>query len=425
MTLSDRDAAIIWHPYTQMKLAPNAVPIVRADGVYLYDLDGRPLIDAVSSWWVNLHGHGHPHIAQRVYQQLTTLDHIMFAGFTHPAAIELAEKLLTVLPVNQRKIFYSDNGSTAVEVALKMSIQYWHNQGQERHRIVYLEGAYHGDTFGAMATSGRGAFTNPFHSMLFDALMLPLPDRENFEDTTRQLESALQTGKIAAFIFEPLVQGAGGFRFYDAAYLDDLLRLCRRYQTPTIADEVMTGFGRTGHLFASAHLKETPDIICLSKGITGGVMPLAVTSCADYIYEAFLSDDKRKTFFHGHSYTANAAACAAACASLELLESDDCSGRRQMIADYFQTAVVRLKTHPKLSHVRSLGTIFAAEVVDLHEQSYFNNIGVKLSRFLLERGVLIRPLGNTFYLMPPYCITTSELEIIFAAFEEFLENDHG
>lgn len=424
MTLRERDAAAIWHPYTQMKLARYSIPIVRAEGVYLYDADGRPLIDAVSSWWVNLHGHGHPYIAEKVYQQLKTLDHVIFAGVTHPVAIEFAERLLAVLPANQSKIFYSDNGSTAVEVALKMAIQYWHNHGCEKKRIIYLEGAYHGDTFGAMASSARSAFTRPFQAMLFETFTLPLPNAENIQEVIFQLESALQTGDIAAFIFEPMVQGVAGFRFYGAEYLDKLLQICRAYKTPTIADEVMTGFGRTGPIFASAHPNEHPDIICLSKGITGGVMPLAVTSCTAYIYDAFLSDDKSKTFFHGHSYTANAVACAAACASLDLLDTEDSLLQRQSIAFYFQQAIARLTGHPKLANIRSLGPIFAVELVDGKENSYFNNVGVKLTQFFLRKGVLIRPLGNTFYLIPPYCITTSQLDTIFAAFEEFLQDEY-
>jgi adenosylmethionine-8-amino-7-oxononanoate aminotransferase len=420
MNYSERDSVAVWHPYTQMHLAEPATPIVRAEGAYLYNTEGQPIVDAISSWWVNIHGHGHPYIAEKVYQQIKTLDHVLFAGFTHPTAIELAERLLTILPTNQRKIFYSDNGSTAVEVALKMCVQYWHNLGKLKHRVIYFEGAYHGDTFGAMASSARSAFTKPFQSMFFDTTALPLPNATNFSKVVELLTSTLAQGDVSCFLFEPLVQGAGGFRFYDGVHLSELIHICRSHDVLTIADEVMTGFGRTGSLFATNSLTDSPDIICLSKGITGGVMPLAVTSCTQHVYDAFLSEDRNKAFFHGHSYTANPVACAAACASLDLLETATSMEQRSGLSMYLLNAALRLKDRHGLSNVRCLGNIFAADMVNDQQTSYFNTMGPQIAKFFLQRGVLIRPLGNIFYLMPPYCINTSQLNHIFDVLEEFL-----
>jgi len=316
MTLTERDLKVIWHPYTQMKTAMPPVPIVRGEGACLFDENGKKYIDAVSSWWVNIHGHAHPYIAQKVSEQLRKLEHVIFAGFTHEGAVELAERLLEILPANQQKVFYSDNGSTAVEVAIKMCLQYWHNKGQNRTKILAFKNAYHGDTFGAMAVSGRSAFTAAFDSLLFDVEFIDLPDKENITNLQSLISNL--SHQTACFIFEPLVQGAGGMLMYEARYLDELMAHCRNEGVLMIADEVFTGFGRTGKAFASNHVTEQPDIMCFSKGLTGGTMALGLTTCTQQIYDAFLSDDHLKTLFHGHSFTANPVAIAAALASLDL-----------------------------------------------------------------------------------------------------------
>ena len=417
--LPTRDQAVIWHPFTQMQTAPLPIPIVRGEGSVLYDADGREYLDMISSWWVNLHGHAHPHIARRVSEQLNTLEHVIFAGFTHPPAVELAERLLTILPQNQAKIFYSDNGSTAVEVALKMAFQYWYNLGQPRRKVVAFESAYHGDTFGAMAVSGRSAFTAPFTPFLFDVEYLPVPTVGQDDAVLKQAE-ALFTNDVAAFIAEPLVQGAGGMVMYEPALLDQLFELARRNGTLIIADEVMTGFGRTGRLFASDHLQQKPDLMCLSKGLTGGTMALGVTTCTKAIYDAFLSDDKFKTLFHGHSFTANPLACTAALASMYLLLSEETQASIQRIAAQHEAFAKRLVANKNVANVRQRGTLLAFDLSAGEQTSYFNTIRDRAYNFLLERGILMRPLGNVLYLMPPYCTTNAQLAYVYEQIEELL-----
>jgi len=417
--LPQRDKAAIWHPFTQMQTAPLPIPIVRGEGSVLYDADGRAYLDMIASWWVNLHGHAHPHIARRVSEQLTTLEHVIFAGFTHPPAVELAERLLAVLPAGQAKVFYSDNGSTAVEVALKMAFQYWYNLGKPRKKIVALEGAYHGDTFGAMAVSGRSAFTAPFAPFLFDVTYLPVPVAGQEEAVLQQAE-ALFTDEVAAFIFEPLVQGAGGMVMYQPAVLNQLIALARRTNTLIIADEVMVGFGRTGKLFALDHLSEKPDLMCLSKGLTGGTMALGVTSCTQAIYDAFLSDSPINTLFHGHSYTANPLACTAGLASLDLTLSSETVANWQRIASQHAEFTTRLGQFANVGNIRQQGTLLAFDLKSGGETSYFNSIRDRAYTFLLERGVLMRPLGNVLYFMPPYCTTNEQLQYAYGQVEELL-----
>ncbi|SOD96484.1 adenosylmethionine--8-amino-7-oxononanoate transaminase [Spirosoma fluviale] len=417
--LAERDRAVIWHPFTQMQTAPLPIPIVRGSGSVLYDVDGREYLDMVSSWWVNIHGHAHPHIANRVSEQLQTLEHVIFAGFTHQPAVELAERLLAILPPNQSKVFYSDNGSTAVEVALKMAFQYWHNLGQPRKKIVAFENAYHGDTFGAMAVSARSAFTAPFVPFLFDVVYLPVPIPGQ-EEAVREQAEALFTDEVAAFIAEPLVQGAGGMVMYEPAVLDKLFRLARSKGALIIADEVMTGFGRTGKLFASDHLAEKPDMMCLSKGLTGGTMALGVTACAEHIYNAFLSDDKHKTLFHGHSFTANPLACTAALASMDLLLLPETLANIQRITTSHAVFAKKLTTYPTVENIRQHGTLLAFDLKAGEQTSYFNNIRDTAYNFLLDRGVLMRPLGNVLYMMPPYCTTDEQLTYTHEQIEKLL-----
>jgi len=418
-TLAERDQDLIWHPYTQMQNAPAPIPIIRGEGIFLIAEDGKKYIDAVSSWWVNIHGHAHPYIAKKVSEQLSTLEHVIFAGFTHPGAIELAERLISILPESQSKVFYSDNGSTAVEVALKMCFQYWSNQSKEKTKVLAFNNSYHGDTFGAMAVSGRSAFTKPFEKLLFDVEFLDLPNLNNLNEIKSQISAS--ASEVSAFIFEPLVQGAGGMQMYEAEYLDELIKHCKNNGILTIADEVMTGFGRTGKLFASDHLSEKADLMCFSKGLTGGTMALGVTTCTSVIFEAFLSDNKLKTLFHGHSFTANPIACAAALASMDILLEPETLANIERITSSHQAFNKRISIHPKVKCIRQTGTILALEWATMGETTYFNNLRDILYNFFLEQGIILRPLGNIIYIMPPYCITNEQLDYIYKKIEEALE----
>ncbi|MDR6922595.1 MULTISPECIES: adenosylmethionine--8-amino-7-oxononanoate transaminase [Chryseobacterium] len=417
--LGERDQAVNWHPYTQMKTAGEAIPIVSGKGVYLYDEEGKQYIDAVSSWWVTLHGHAHPYIAERVFQQLNTLEQVIFAGFTHEPAVRLSENLLQLLPDNQKKIFYSDNGSTAVEAALKMCVQYAYNNGQEKTKILAFRNAYHGDTFGAMSVSGRSVWTKPFGSMLFEVIFIDTPTRENLEDLKIQIKD--RASETACFIYEPLVQGAAGMLMYNAEDLSELMKCCRESGVLMIQDEVFTGFGRTGKLFAADHLSEMPDIMCFSKGLTGGTMPMGITSCSQDIFNAFLSDDKYKTLFHGHSFTANPLACTAALASMELLLNEETQAAINRIGEQHSEFGAILSKHCNVENVRQTGTIFAFELKTNENTSYFNEIGRILYDKFLQRGIIMRPLGNSMYLVPPYCITSEELRLIYQNILDVLE----
>lgn len=420
MNLQQRDYRCIWHPFTQMKLEPYAIPVVKGEGIYLIDENGKKYIDAVSSWWVNIHGHTHPYIARKVCEQLHQLEHVLFAGFTHQPAIELAERLLSWMPETHSRIFYSDNGSTAVEVALKMAYQYWHNQHIARTEIVAYHNSYHGDTFGAMSVSGRSAYTRPFLSKLFDVIYVDAPEKGNELTSLHQLKNVIDNYAVAAFIFEPLVQGAEGMRMYDATVLDEQIALCQKAGIICIADEVMTGFGRTGKMFASDYLNNKPDIICLSKGITGGFMALGATSCTEAIYQAFYSDDRLKTFFHGHSYTANPLACTAAVANLDLFELENTFICIDRISKAHREFCVELQFCPRVKNPRCTGTILAFELISSQPDSYFNPQRDEIYQFFLDRGIILRPLGNTIYVMPPYCITSEELEVVYDAVRQLV-----
>jgi adenosylmethionine---8-amino-7-oxononanoate aminotransferase len=416
MSLSERDTENIWHPYTQHKTSEKPIGIVRGSGAYLFDEQGKKYIDAISSWWVNLHGHSHPYIAEKIHEQFLKLEHVIFAGFTHEPAVELAERLLKILPSNQKKVFYSDNGSTSVEVALKMAFQYWHNQGEAKTKVIALKDAYHGDTFGAMSVSGRGAFTDPFVPFLFDVNYLNVFERE--EMVLHNFKKLLVTGEVAAFVFEPLVLGAAGMKMYAAELLQKLLEICREYSVLAIADEVFTGFGRTGKMFASDYLMIKPDMICLSKGLTAGALPMGTTSCTENIFKAFLSDEKMKTFFHGHSFTANPLACAAANASLDLFEKENVFDKIEMITQSHLEFAANTKSNP--AEIRTLGTILAVEVKTAETSGYTNNIRDYLYPFFMERGVVLRPLGNVIYLVPPYCISREDLDFIYQTIKDCL-----
>jgi adenosylmethionine-8-amino-7-oxononanoate aminotransferase len=419
--LGRKDEQFIWHPFTPLLSESKPVVIKDASGVFLNTADGRKIIDAVSSWWVNLHGHSHPHIAAAVASQATQLDHVIFAGFTHAPAITLAERLLTLLPDNQERVFFSDNGSTAVEVALKMAVQYWSNQGIVKKKIIALDGAYHGDTFGAMAVGERGLFTAPFAHMLFDVSFLDFPAADNENIVVEQFKKFVSSGDVAAFIFEPLVQGAAGMRMYSEKVLDALLEIAHSHNVVCIADEVFTGFGRTGKYFACDHLKQQPDIVAASKGITGGTLPLSVTSCSARILEAFRTSDFPKTLFHGHSYTANPIACAAANASFELLTSEVCQQQIALISRLHEGFTRSMIQHPKVADARSRGTIMAIDIRTEENTSYTNALRRKIYPYFMERNILLRPLGNTIYMVPPYVITEGQLNTVYDSIREFID----
>lgn len=421
MSLAARDSKVIWHPFTPQKGAPMPIGIVKAEGAYLYDEGGKKYIDGISSWWVNLHGHSHPYIAEKIAAQARILEHIIFAGFTHEPAVELAERLLELLPGEQARIFYSDNGSTSVEVALKMALQYWYNKGEKRTKIIVLEDSYHGDTFGSMSLSSRNAFTQAFDNWLFDVIAVPVPVECREEDAVNAIQAAIAGGDAAVFIFEPMVQGVAGMQVMEKRALSEMVKLCQEAGVITVADEVFTGFGRTGKLFASEFISPKPDIYCLSKGLTGGTMALGITTCNNTIYEAYVSDDRLKTFFHGHSFTANPIACTAALASLDLLMKQETFAAIQHISNRHFDFYTRIHNHPKIKEVRHKGTILAIELKTPAEPtSYFNNIGQTAYEYFMERGVFLRPLGNVIYTLPPYCVSDIDLDEIYAAIEGFL-----
>ena len=413
----------VWHPYTQMQDA-DIIPIKRGEGTYLYDDKGNQYIDAVASWWTNIHGHAHAHIANAIAEQAKKLEQVIFAGFTHEPAEILAQKLLQRIPHHQ-KIFYSDNGSTAVEVAIKMALQYWSNKGEARKKIICFRDAYHGDTFGSMSVSGRGVFTSPFQELLFDVEFIDTPDNTDKQEVLMQLHSLIRTFAnshidIAAFIFEPLVLGSAGMKMYSAELLDELLAMCKKNNIITIADEVMTGFGRTGKFLATDYCKNKPEIICLSKGITGGFLPFAATTCTQNIYDAFLSTEKQKMFLHGHSYTANPLGCAAAIASLEVFETENTIEKIARIETQHAVFAETLKNNKRVKEVRQRGTILAIEIQTDEASGYLNNIRDRASQFFIERKIILRPLGNVIYILPPYCIPNNDLQKVYEAISDFL-----
>jgi adenosylmethionine-8-amino-7-oxononanoate aminotransferase len=412
MNLVERDRKVLWHPYTQEKTAPLPIPIVRGEGVWLYAEDGRKILDGISSWWVNIHGHSHPFLNEALTRQANELEHTLFAGFTHKPAVELAEKLVAITPKNLTRVFYSDNGSTTVEVALKMAYQFWQNRGQTRKTFVALENAYHGDTFGAMSASDESSFTKPFQNLLFRVL------RANGDAAELEEIFAENAGEIAAMIIEPMLQGAGGMIILEKEFLKKARELCDKYKILLIADEVLTGFGRTGKMFACEHAEVSPDIMCLSKALTAGYLPLGATLATEEIYEAFLSEDRAKTFFHGHSYTANPLSCAVAVASLELFERENSLEKIAFINQKFREFFPKLLDLKCVGDVRVIG---AVGIVELNSgEGYLAEIGQKLYLEFLRRNILLRPLGNVLYFMPPYVISESEIDWVFGEIEEVL-----
>lgn len=421
MNLSQKDKLYNWHPYTQHKTVADFPAIVKGKDSLLWDENGKEYIDAIASWWVNPFGHSNEVIAEAIYKQLTTLEHVLFGGFTHNKAVELSEKVLSILPSNQKKVFYSDNGSTAVEIAIKTALQFFYNKDERRTKIIAFEDAFHGDTFGAMAASGISFFTEAFQGSLLEVVRIPVPTAENEEEVLIQLESLLQSNDFAAFIFEPLVLGAAGMVMYRPSALDKLIAICKKHQVFVIADEVMTGFGKTGKTFACNYLTQKPDMMCLSKALTGGTIPMAITTFTQEIFDGFYSDDVNKALFHGHTFTANPTGCAAALASIELLENDKIQENIKQIHESHLAFQQKIKEHPKVKTTRVLGVIFALEIKTEGQESYYGNLRNKLYNFFIENGIILRPVGNIVYILPPYIITQEQLNKVYQTIEKALE----
>ncbi|WP_028890017.1 adenosylmethionine--8-amino-7-oxononanoate transaminase [Tenacibaculum ovolyticum] len=419
MTLQERDKKHLWHPLKQHQTHPDSLGIVKAKGCILTDEDGNEYIDAISSWYTCMFGHCNDFITTHVYKQMQTLDQIMFSDFTHEPAVKLSEELIKILPKNQNRIFFNDNGSTAVEAAIKMALQYYFNKGEKRTTFIAFEDGFHGDTFGAMSVSGLSAYNGPFEDFLMDIKRIPIPNGTNNEAILKQLKQIVAENKIAGFIYEPLVQGAAGMKIHEATDLNEVLKFCKENAILTIADEVMTGFGKTGNNFASDEVATKPDIICLSKALTGGLVPMAITSCTEEIYSTFLSTDIAKGFFHCHTYSANPIACSAALASIELLQTKEIQNSIQYIITSHKTFEERIKNHPKVANTRSKGVILA---IDLKTNAgRYGTLRDQLLKHFMNDGVFLRPLGNTIYIQPPYVITKEQLNKVYTTIEKVLD----
>ncbi len=418
-SISDRDNRNVWHPLTQHKLQPYSLPISRAKGALLFDEEGKSYIDGIASWYTSIYGHCHPYILEKVWEQMQQLDQVVFTGFTHEPAVALAEALMEILPFGQQKVFYSDNGSTAVEIGIKMALQYFVNQGEKRPVLLAFENGFHGDTFGAMSVSGLSVYNGPFEDFFLKVERIPVPDESNIGELLTSLKKRLAHNDLAAFIYEPLVQGAAGMKMHSATGLDQILAMLQSHGVLTIADEVMTGFGKTGTYFASDQLQTKPDIVCLSKALTAGLLPMAVTSCSEKIYQAFYSNELVKGLFHGHTYTANPLACTAALAGISLLRSEETRLQIKRIEAEHLNFEAAIKAHPLVATTRQCGVIFALDL-NLPMERYGRQRD-RLYAYFMDRGVYLRPLGNTIYILPPFCISDSELQQVYESIQAALE----
>ena len=419
MTLKERDKKHLWHPLTQHKLHPDTIAITKAKACVLTDENGNEYIDAIASWYTCMYGHCNDYITSRVTSQMERLDQIVFSGFTHEPAIKLSEKLIKILPENQNKIFFSDNGSTSVEIGIKMALQYHFNKGEKHNTLIAFEEGFHGDTFGAMSVSGLSFYNSPFEDFFLNVKRIPTPNGSNHSDILETLKSIIENNKIAGFVYEPLVQGAAAMKMHNAEGLNLILEFCKTHNIITVADEVMTGFGKTGKHFASLYMETKPDIICLSKALTGGLLPMAITSCSQNIYDRFYSDDISKGLLHAHTYSANPLACAAALAGIELLQSNDIQKNIKNIIASHKIFGRRIKNHPKVESIRQTGVIFA---LDLNiKMPRYGNLRDKLFKFFMMNGVFLRPLGNTIYIQAPYVISKKQLEKVYQVIEQALE----
>ncbi|WP_292531070.1 adenosylmethionine--8-amino-7-oxononanoate transaminase [Methylocystis sp.] len=413
----------VWRPFTQHALQPAAFKIARAEGAWLEAEDGTRFLDAISSWWVITHGHRHPAIMQAIREETERLDQIIFAGFTHEPAEALARRLVTLTPPGLDYVFYSDSGSTCVEVAIKMALGFWRNRGDSRTRVVALEHGYHGDTIGTMSAGARSPFNAPYEPLLYEVTRIPFPMRGREQETLDALERACRD-KPAALLVEPLILGAGGMLMYGADTLAEMRRICAHYGVLFIADEVMTGFGRTGTLFACEQADVIPDIACYAKGLTGGALPLAVTMCRSEIFEAHLSQDRARAFFHSSSYTANPIACAAALANLDVWATGEPATRVAALCDMQATRLARFADDARFSNARRLGIITAVDL-NVAQGGYLATIALDLMRFFNERGLVLRPLGPTIYVFPPYCVEEAELDLAYDAISEAADRFGG
>jgi len=413
IALMQEDKKNIWHPLTQHKLVDGLLPIKKAKAEYLYDTNGKSYIDGISSWYTSMLGHCHPKIIDAVYDQMKELDQIVFSGFTHEPAIELSQKLINILPDSQTKLFFNDNGSTATEVGIKMALQYHNNQANDKDVLLAFEDGFHGDTLGAMSASSLSIYNGAFEKHFIDVKRLPKPNGNNNQSVIKQLQETISNYKIAGFIYEPLVQGAAGMQFYDENGLGMILQICKENNIICIADEVMTGFGKTGRNFASDYLSIQPDIICMSKSLSAGMVPMGITSCSAKIYQAFYSDEIKKGLFHGHTYTGNPLACAAAIASIELLQSRKINQNIAKISQLNERFAEKLKKQNQVKNVRNKGVILAFEL-DV-EMSRYGSLRDELYQFFMDQGVFLRPLGNTIYILPPFIIKSKNLQKIHKA----------
>lgn len=420
MTILEKDSKHLWHPLTQHQTARNPIVITGAKGAVMYDNAGNEYIDGIASWYTAMYGHGNEYITSAMHKQMQQLDFVMFSGFTHPPAVTLAEKLVEILPGNQEKVFFNDNGSTAVEAAIKMSLQYYHNKGDKRDTLIAFEDGFHGDTFGAMSASGLSSYNGPFEDFLLKVERIPTPQEDNLDEVMDMLEGILASNKCAAFIFEPLVQGAAGMKFHSVAGLDALVKKCREANVLTIADEIMTGFGKTGTVFACDQLDNKPDIMCLSKALTAGMFPLSITSCTQEIFEGFLSEEVHKGFFHAHTFSAHPVGCAAAIAGIEVLQTEEITQSRERINAAHMAFAETVKAHHKVNNVRVKGVVIAIDLTI--EMARYGNLRDELYQFFMQRGVALRPLGNTIYVLPPYVITDKELAKVYSAIQEALDH---
>ncbi|MGA9602466.1 MAG: adenosylmethionine--8-amino-7-oxononanoate transaminase [Methylocystis sp.] len=409
----------VWRPYTQHALQPQAIEIASAEGAWLTAKDGARYLDAISSWWVISHGHRRPEIMQAIRDQTERLDQLIFAGFTHEPAEILARRLVSLTPPGLDYVFYSDSGSTAVEVAIKMALGFWKNRGENRTRVLALEHSYHGDTVGGMSTSARGPFNVSYAPLLYDVERVPFPAPGEEQVTLDALEAACKA-RPAALVVEPLILGAGGMLIYSPPVLREMREICARHNVLFIADEVMTGFGRTGTLFACEQAGVVPDIACYAKGLTGGALPLAVTMCRTEIFEAHLAPDRAKALFHSSSFTANPIACAAALANLDIWEKGDARDSMARTCALQEERIARFAKSARFRNVRRIGTIAALDLA-VDEEGYLATIGLELMRFFNARGLLLRPLGPTIYVLPPYCVTEQDLDLAYAGIEEAAE----
>jgi len=406
----------IWHPFTQHALRPKLPTVARADGAYLTLNDGQHILDAISSWWVITHGHCHPKITAAIKGQAEELDQVIFAEYTHEPAEQLAAKLIALAPLGLEYVFFSDSGSTSVEVALKMALGFWRHSGDARHQIAVMQGSYHGDTIGTMSVGTRGPFTDSYEPLLFEVERIPFPAPGQETVTLEAFDALCRRERIAALILEPLVLGAGGMLMYSAECLKHLKDICATHGVLFIADEVMTGWGRTGTLFACEQATVTPDIACYSKGLTGGSLPLAVTLCRREIYQAHYATDRRRTFFHSSSFTANPIACAAALANLGIWETEPVRERIAALAVMQAKYLERFRNDARFEAVRQTGTITAMDL-KTSDRGYLSQLGPKLQAHFRDAHVLLRPLGNTIYVLPPYCVTSEDLAMVYRAIE--------